>query len=45
MIQINPSTKWKQTHRHKEQTCGAGVGWEVGVWMGSLGSADGNYYI
>ena len=35
---MNLSTKWKQTYRHKEQTCGCqGGGEEVG-WMQSLGS-------
>ena len=37
MIQINISTKQKETHRYKEQICGcqggAGVGEEgIGVW-------------
>ena len=39
MIQINLSTKQKQTHRHREQTCGCqggrgdeeGTDWEFGV--------------
>ena len=42
MIQINISTKQKQTHRYKEQTCGcrSGVGrrkdWEFGISRGKL---------
>ena len=37
MIQMNLSTKQKQTHRHREQTCGyqGGGEWErdgLGVW-------------
>ena len=37
MTQMNLSTKQKQTHRHREQTCGCQVGvergmdWEFGV--------------
>ena len=34
MIQINLSTKQKQTHRHREQTCGycgGGMDWESGL--------------
>ena len=38
MAQMNLSTKQKQTHRHREQTCGCQVGlkgegedWEFGV--------------
>ena len=34
MIQINLSTKQKQTHRYAEQTCGCQVGkmdWESGI--------------
>ena len=40
------STKQKQTHRHREQTCGCkggGGAWEG--WTGSLGLADTNYNI
>ena len=39
-------TEQKQTHRHREQTCGCqgGGGIEEG-WTGSLGLADANYYI
>ena len=34
MIQINVSTKQKQTHIHREQTCGCrgGKGWEGKDW-------------
>ena len=40
------SKKQKQTHRHREQTCGCLGGCEVGEgWIGSLGLADANYYI
>ena len=41
---MNLSTKQKQTHRHREQTCGCqgGVG---GGWIGNLGLTDANYYI
>ena len=37
MTQMNPSTKQKQTHRHREQTCGCqggdegGMDWEFGI--------------
>ena len=41
MTQMNLSTKQKQTHRHREQTCGCGGK----GWIGSLGLADANYYI
>ena len=43
MTQMNLSTQQKQTHRHREQTCGCqgGGGWEEG-WSGSLGLADAN---
>ena len=41
MTQMNLSTKQKETHRHREQTCGCqGVG---EGWIGSLGLADANY--
>ena len=38
---MNLSTKQKQTHRHREQTCGcqgveAGKDWEFGVGRGKL---------
>ena len=39
---MNLYMKQKQTHRHREQTCGGGV--EEG-WIGNLGLADANYYI
>ena len=46
MTQINLSPKQKQTHRHREQTCGCQGGGGVGErWIGSLGLADTNYYI
>ena len=42
---MNLSMKQKQTHRHREQTCGC-QGGEVGKgWSGSLGFADANSYI
>ena len=42
----NLSTKQKQTHRHREQTCGCQKEGEMGEgWTGSLGLADANYYI
>ena len=43
MAQMNTPTKQKQTHRHREQTCGCpgeGVGRIV-----SLGLVVANYYI
>ena len=44
MAQINLSTIKKQTHRHRDQTCGCqGVGGEG--WTGSLRLVDANYYI
>ena len=46
MTQMNLSTKQKQTHRRRDQTCGYQGGGEVGEgWTGSLGLVDGNYYI
>ena len=35
---MNISTKQKQTHRHREQTCGwgGGEGWECGTSRGKL---------
>ena len=43
---MNLSTKQKQTHRHREQTCGYQGGGGEGVgWAGSLGLVDANYYI
>ena len=44
MTQMNLSTKEKQTHKHREQTCGCQGGMGEG-WIGSLGLADANYYI
>ena len=36
----------KQTHRHREQTCGCQGGVRVREgWSGSLGLADANYYL
>ena len=42
---MNLFTKQKQTHRHREQTCGSQGGRGMGGWIGSLGLADENYYI
>ena len=43
---MNLPTKQKQTHRHREQTCGCQGGeGVVEEWIGSLGLADANYYI
>ena len=40
---MNLSTKQKQTHRHREQTCGCRGGGEVGEgWIECLGLADAN---
>ena len=36
--------KQKQTHRHREQTCGC-QGCVGEGWIGSLGLVDANYYI
>ena len=44
MTQTNLSMKQKQTHRHREQTCGCRWG-QGEEWSGSLGLADANYYI
>ena len=41
--QVNLSIKHKQTHRHREQTCGCQAGMEEGQWIGSLGLSDTNY--
>ena len=42
---MNISTKQRQSHRHRKQTCGSqGEGLEEG-WIGSLGLADANDYI
>ena len=44
--QMHLSTKQKQTHRHREQTCGCqGGGGEAEEWTGSLGLVDANHYI
>ena len=32
MTQMNLSTKQKQTHRHREQTCGCQEGWGGKDW-------------
>ena len=46
MTQVNLSTKQKQTHRHREQTCGCQGGGMVGEgWIGISGLVDANYYI
>ena len=43
---MNLSTKQRQTHRHREQTCGCQGGEGlVEAWSGGLGLADANYYI
>ena len=40
------STKQKQTHGHREQTCGyQGRGGEGEGWTGNSGLVDANYYI
>ena len=40
------STKQKQTHRHREQTCGCqGVWWGKGGKEGGAGLAEIKYYI
>ena len=46
MTQMNLSTRQKQTHRRREQTCGCQGGGGVGEeWIWSLGLADVSYYI
>ena len=46
MAQMNLLTKQKQTHRHREQTCGYQGGRKVGKgWSWRLGLADVSYYI
>ena len=46
MAQMNLFTKQKQTHRHRDQTCGCQGGeWEREGWTGSLGLVDTNCYI
>ena len=42
MAQMNPSTKQKQTHRHRDQTCGCQDGGEGYGWTGNLGLVDAN---
>ena len=42
---MNLSTEQKQTHRHREQTCGCQGGERWGRDGLSLGLADANYYI
>ena len=43
---MNLSTKQKQTHRHREQTCGCQRGGKLRErWSATLGLADANYYI
>ena len=43
---MNIPTKQKQTHRHREQTCGCeGRGVDGEGWIGSLGLGDANYYV
>ena len=43
MTQMNLPTEQKQTHRHREQTCGCQ--WQWGGWRGRLGLVDANHYI
>ena len=46
MPQMNLFTKQKQTHKHREQTCGCQGGVVVGEgWTGNSGLVDANYYI
>ena len=46
MAQMNLSTKQKQTHRRRDQTCGCQGGWEEGEgWIRSLRLVGANYYI
>ena len=43
---MNLSLKQKETHRHREQTCGYQSKKGVGKgWNGSLGLGDVSYYI
>ena len=44
MIRRNIPTKYKQTHRHREQTCDKGEGVGKGR-IRPLGLSDANYYI
>ena len=39
------STKWKQTHKHREQACDCQGQGDGEGWTGSLGLVDTNYYI
>ena len=43
MTQMNLPINQKQTHRHREQTCGCQGGRGVGRRSGSLSLADVNY--
>ena len=46
MAQMNLSIKQKETHRHREQTCGYQGGGGMGEERtSSLGLADENYYV
>ena len=46
MAQMNLSTKQKQTHRQRDQTCGwQGRGVKGEGWSGNSGLIDANYYI
>ena len=45
MAKMNLPTKQKQTHRHRDQTCGCQGGERGEGWTGSLGLVDANYYI
>ena len=46
MTQMKLPTKQKQTHRHREQTCGCqGRGGAEEGRTGKVGLADVNYYI
>ena len=43
---MNLSTKQKQTHRQRDQTCACqGKGEKGESWLGNLGLTDANYYI
>ena len=43
---MNLSTKQKDTHRYREQTCGCqGEGWVGEGWTETLGLIEENYYI
>ena len=48
-VQMNLSTKQKETHRYREWSCGYQGGeereWQRVGWPGSLGLVDANYYI